>query len=148
MDSTSSFSSSRGLNVAFSDAAADARSDSGETDTGQTDAGEKAEVDSGAGETVEETQPTSRISALNTRLVKLTDGTRTQVSQRTAVTRSQIAERTAAPRAQVAERAGDARSKVATLSSQRPELVVGVAFAGGMVIATILKRLARKQRTA
>ena len=144
----SAFSSSRGLNVAFSDAAADVRSESAETDTGQTGAVETAKVDSGAGETVDETQPTSRISALNTRLAKLTDGTRTQVSQRTAATRSQIAERTAAPRAQVAERAGGARSKVATLSTQRPELVVGAAFAGGMVIATILKRFARKQRTA
>jgi hypothetical protein len=41
------------------------------------------------------------------------------------------------------DRVSDARSKVASFSSERPEVVVVAAFAGGLVIATILKRLAR-----
>jgi hypothetical protein len=34
--------------------------------------------------------------------------------------------------------------KLQTLTKQRPELGLGLAFAGGLVIATILKRLARR----
>ena len=40
-------------------------------------------------------------------------------------------------------RVSDASSKLASLTSERPEVVVAAAFVGGLVIATILKRLAR-----
>jgi len=44
---------------------------------------------------------------------------------------------------QLADGVSDASSKLDTLWSERPEVVVGAAFVGGLVIATILKRLAR-----
>jgi hypothetical protein len=143
MDSASSFSSSRGPNTS-----AVRRPDIGEADTGETDTARAAPVDPEVGETSQETQPSSRVGAMKARVARLTGGTRTQVAERTAASRAHVAERTAGPRTQVVERVGDTRSKLATLSAERPELVVGAAFAGGIVIATILKRLARKQRTA
>ena len=48
-----------------------------------------------------------------------------------------------ATRATLGDRVSDARSKVASLTSERPEVVVVAAFVGGLVIATLLKRLAR-----
>ena len=37
----------------------------------------------------------------------------------------------------------DVSSKLASLTDERPEVVIGAAFVGGLMIATILKRLAR-----
>ena len=47
------------------------------------------------------------------------------------------------PQAQLAGRVSGVSSTLASLSSERPEVVVGAAFVGGLVIAMILKRLAR-----
>ena len=41
------------------------------------------------------------------------------------------------------DRVSEASSKIASLSSERPEVVIAAAFVGGLVIAAILKRLAR-----
>jgi hypothetical protein len=47
------------------------------------------------------------------------------------------------PTAQLAARASDVGAKLASLSSERPEVVIGAAFVGGLLIASIIKRLAR-----
>ncbi len=46
-------------------------------------------------------------------------------------------------KANLTDRLSDASSKLASLSSERPEVVIAAAFVGGLVIATILRRLAR-----
>jgi hypothetical protein len=47
-----------------------------------------------------------------------------------------------AAKGQLSDRISDASSKLASLS-ERPEVVIATAFVGGVVIATILRRLAR-----
>lgn len=50
------------------------------------------------------------------------------------------------PTADAAPRAADSiplQARAAALADDRPEVAVGVAFAGGLVVAMILKRLAR-----
>ena len=52
----------------------------------------------------------------------------------------------AQPTADAAPRATDSallQARAAALADDRPEVAVGVAFAGGLVVAMILKRLAR-----
>jgi hypothetical protein len=49
----------------------------------------------------------------------------------------------ASPTDQLAARASEVGTQLAKLSSERPEVVVGAAFVGGLLIATIIKRLAR-----
>jgi hypothetical protein len=44
---------------------------------------------------------------------------------------------------QLSDRVSDASSKLASLSAERPEVVIAAAFVGGLVVAAILKRLAR-----
>jgi hypothetical protein len=43
----------------------------------------------------------------------------------------------------VADKLATLRSQLAELSSDRPEVVIGAAFVGGLILASILKRLAR-----
>lgn len=44
---------------------------------------------------------------------------------------------------QLAQRVSDGRAQLTTLSAERPEVVVGAAFVGGLLLAMIIKRLAR-----
>lgn len=44
----------------------------------------------------------------------------------------------------VFERLATAQERAAVLASERPEVVVGAAFAGGLILAAILKRLGRR----
>ena len=44
----------------------------------------------------------------------------------------------------VFERLATAQERAAVLASERPEVVVGAAFIGGLILATILKRLGRR----
>jgi len=44
---------------------------------------------------------------------------------------------------QVTDRVSEASATLASLSLERPEVVIAAAFVGGVLIATILKRLAR-----
>jgi hypothetical protein len=46
-------------------------------------------------------------------------------------------------KAVLTDRVSEASSKLASLSSERPEVVIAAAFVGGLVIAAIVKRLAR-----
>ena len=45
--------------------------------------------------------------------------------------------------APLATKASEVSAKLSSVSSERPEVVVGAAFVGGLLIATIIKRLAR-----
>jgi hypothetical protein len=44
---------------------------------------------------------------------------------------------------QLAAKASDVGAQLATLSSERPEVVIGAAFVGGLLLAMVIKRLAR-----
>jgi hypothetical protein len=54
------------------------------------------------------------------------------------------AESTGSPFDPVFERLATAQERAAVLASERPEVVVGVAFVGGLILATILKRFGRR----
>jgi hypothetical protein len=54
------------------------------------------------------------------------------------------AEPTGSPLDPVFERLATAQERAVALGSERPEVVVGVAFVGGLILATILKRLGRR----
>ena len=43
----------------------------------------------------------------------------------------------------VKDRAASVKDRAATMANDRPEVVAGAAFAGGLVLALILKRIAR-----
>jgi hypothetical protein len=51
--------------------------------------------------------------------------------------------RPAGPAAPAAKTGPSSIQKFVSLVNERPEVSVGIAFAGGLVLATILKRLAR-----
>jgi hypothetical protein len=51
---------------------------------------------------------------------------------------------TASPLDPVFERLATAQDRAVAFASERPEAVVGVAFVGGLILATILKRLGRR----
>ena len=53
-------------------------------------------------------------------------------------------EPTGSPFDPVFERLATAQERASLLASERPEVVVGVAFAAGLILATILKRLGRR----
>ncbi len=54
------------------------------------------------------------------------------------------AEPSGSPLDPVFERLATAQDRAAAFAGERPEVVVGAAFAGGLILATILKRLGRR----
>jgi len=56
----------------------------------------------------------------------------------------EAAESSASPLDPVFERLATAQDRAAAFAGERPEVVGGAAFAGGLILATILKRLGRR----
>jgi hypothetical protein len=54
------------------------------------------------------------------------------------------AEATSSPFDPVFERLATAQDRATAFAGERPEVVVGAAFVGGLILATILKRLGRR----
>jgi len=113
--------------------------------------GADPEVDSGADPEVESASDFAKkkaqlLDALNSKKTQLGEGytaKKSQLGEGYIAKKSQLGEGYSTTKTQLAERRSDANDKLGTLASERPEVVIGAAFVGGLVIATILKRLAR-----